>query len=147
MEIVSTSTIEPEIVQLAFCSRIVDSQDANRLEQDISHIVRHGRAENARVGITGALLTDRTSFAQVIEGPIVSIEAMYSKIIEDERHHGVELLQYITTHVRLLPLWSLVLVEVDHIPGVAGINGCSTPLARRKACTSVFAALRPLLLR
>lgn len=147
MAAISISIIEPETVQLIYCSRIVNPQDANRLEQDIDHIMQHGQSKNAKLRITGALLTDRTSFAQVIEGPIASIEGMYSKIIDDKRHHGVELLQYATTHVRLLPLWPLVLVEVDRILGIAGINGRSTSLDRRRACTSVLAALRPLLLR
>lgn len=147
MAITSTSIIEPETVQLVYCSRIVIPQDPNRLEQDVDHIMRHGRTENARLGITGALLTDWRSFAQVIEGPIASIEGMYSRIFDDERHHAVELLQYVTTHVRLLPLWPLAFVEVDRIPGLDRINGRSAPLDRRKACTSVLAALRPLLLR
>ena len=119
----------------------------NRLEQDIDDIVRRGQIENARLGITGALLTDRTSFAQMIEGPIASIEGMYSKIVDDNRHHGVELLQYVTTHVRLLPSQPLAFVEVDRIPGIGRINGHSTPSDRRRACISVLAALRSLLLR
>lgn len=142
----STSIIEHGTVQLIYCSRIAGPQDVNGLEQDIDHIMRHGQTENARLGITGALLTDRTSFAQVIEGPIASIEGMYSRIADDKRHHGVELLQYVTTHVRLLPFWALAFVEVDRIPGIGRVNGCNTPLDRRKACISVFAALRPLLL-
>lgn len=146
MAITSTSIIEPGIVQLILCSRVADPQDANRLEQNIDHIVSHAQVENARLEVTGALLTDRTSFAQVIEGPIASIEDMYSRITDDKRHQGVELLQYVTTHVRLLPLWPLAFVEVDRIPGVGRINARDTPLDRRKACISVLAALRPLLL-
>lgn len=146
MAITSTSVVEPGIVQLIYCSRIADPLDANRLEQDIDHITRLGQIENARLGITGALLTDRMSFAQVIEGPVASIEGMYSRIADDRRHHGVELLQYATTHVRLLPWWPLAFVEVGRIPGIARINGRNTLLDRQKACISVLAALRPLLL-
>lgn len=147
MAITSTSIIEPGIVQLIYCSRIVDPQDANRLEQDIDHIVRHGRIENARLGITGALLTDRTSFAQVIEGSTTSIAGMHSRIADDKRHQGIELLLYVTTHVRLLPFWALAFIEVDRIRGIDKINGRSTHPDRRKACISVLAALRPLLFR
>ena len=146
MAITSTSAIEPGVVQLIYCSRIVNPQDANRVGQDIDHIVRHGQTKNARLGITGALLTDRALFAQVAEGPAAAIEGMYSRIADDKRHRGVELLRYVATHVRLLPLWPLALVEVDRIPDVGRINGRSTPLDRRRACTSVLAALRPLLL-
>lgn len=146
MEITNTSTIEIGIVQIVYCSRIINPQDANRLEQDIDDIMRHAQAANAKLGITGALLTDGISFAQVAEGSVASITGMYSKIVDDERHHGVELLQYFTTHVRLLPLWPMAFVEVDRIPGIGRINGYSTPLDRRRACISVLAALRPLLL-
>ena len=147
MAIKNTSTIEPGTVQLVYCSRIVDPRDANRLEQDLDDIVRHAQVANARLGITGALLTDRTSFAQVAEGSVASIEGMYSRIVDDKRHHGVELLRYVATHVRLLPLWPLAFVEVGRIPGIGRIDGRSTPLDRRRACASVLAALRPLLLR
>ena len=138
--------IEVGIVQIIFCSQIVDPQDTNRLEKNIKDIVRQAQIGNARQGITGALLTDKTSFAEVAEGPVASIESMYSNIIDDKRHYGVELLQYAVTHVRLLPLRTLAFVEVDRIPHINRINGHSTPLDRRKACLSVLAALRPLLL-
>ena len=146
MKISSISTIKSGIVQLVYCSRIIDLQDASRVEQDINDIMRYAQAENVRQEITGALLTDRTSFAQVAEGPIALIEGMYSRIVDDKRHYGVELLQYVTTHVRLLPLRPLAFVEVDRIPDVGRINGRSTPSDRRRACISVLAALRPLLL-
>lgn len=107
----------------------------------------HSRIKNTRLGITGALLTDKVSFAQVAEGSVASIDGMYSDITDDKRHHGVELLQYVVTHVRLLPLRALAFVEVGRIPRIDEINGHSTPLDRRKACLSVLAALRPLLLR
>ncbi len=146
MAIARTLAIEPGIVQVVLCSRIVDLQDTHRLEQDIDDIVRYAQTKNAKLGVTGALLTDRASFAQVIEGPIASIEGMYSRIVDDKRHHGVELLQYVTTHVRLLPLWPLAFVEVDRIPDIGRINGRSTSLDRWRACISVLTALRPLLL-
>ncbi len=146
MKIRSISTVKPGIVQIIYCSRIVDPLDANRLEQDIKDILQHGRVRNSRLEITGALLTDRTSFAQVLEGPITSVGSMYSKLIDDERHYGNELLLYVGTHVRLFPRSALAFVEVDHIPGVAHLNSRSTPLDRRRAYLSVMAALRPLLL-
>jgi len=146
MALESISISKPRIVQLICCSRIVDPLDANRLEQDIDDMLQHGQVENPRLEITGALLTDRTSFVQVLEGPTTSIESMYSKFVDDERHYGNELLLYVGTHVRLFPLSALAFVEVDHIPDVARLNSRSTPLDRRRAYLSVMAALRPLLL-
>ncbi len=146
MALESISISKPGIVQLICCSRIVDPLDANRLEQHIEDILQHGQAENSRLEITGALLTDRASFVQVLEGPITPIESMYSKLLADERHYGNELLLYVGTHVRLFPRSALAFVEVDHIPGVAQLNSRSTPLDRRRAYLSVMAALRPLLL-
>jgi len=146
MALESISITKPGIVQLICCSRIIDPLDANRLKQDINDILQHGQVKNSRLEITGALLTDRTSFAQVLEGPINSIESVYSKLVDDERHYGHELLLYVGTHVRLFPWSALAFVEVDHIPGVAQLNSRSTLLDRRKACLSIMAALRPLLL-
>jgi len=146
MTLDSISTVKTEIAQIIYCSRIVDPLDANRLDQDISDILQHGQVENSRLKITGVLLTDRTSFAQVIEGPITSIERMYSKLVDDERHYGHELLLYASTHVRLFPLSALAFAEVDHMPDVARLNSRSTPLDRRRAYLFVMTALRPLLL-
>jgi len=142
----SISISKPGIVQLIYSSRIVDPLDANRLDQDINDILRHGQVDSPRLGITGALLTDRTSYAQVLEGPITSIERMYSKLVDDERHYGHELLLYVGTHVRLFPRSALAFVEVDHMPGVSRLNSRSTPLDRRRAYLAIMAALRPLLL-
>lgn len=138
--------IEVGIVQMVFCSRVADPRDTSSLNENIKAIVRYSQIRNAKLGITGALLTDKTSFAQVAEGSAASIGNMYSSIVNDERHYDVELLQYVVTHVRLLPLQTLAFVEVDRLPGIDGINRHSTPLDRRKACLSVLAALRPLLL-
>lgn len=146
MTATSRSRIEVGIVQIVFCSRVIDPKDANNPETNIREMIQHARLRNAEVGITGALLTDKASFAQVAEGSVASIESLYSRIIDDKRHHGVELLQCVVTHVRLLPLRALAFGEVDRIPHIDGINDHSTPLDRRKACFSVFAALRPLLL-
>ena len=140
------SMIEVGVVQIVFCSRVVDPQDTKNSERNVREILRNARVRNARQGVTGALLTDRASFAQVAEGPIASIESMYSSVINDKRHHGVELLQYAVTHVRLLPSRALAFAEVDRIPHVGGINGHSTSLDRRRAYFSVLAALQPLLL-
>ena len=139
--------IEIGIVQIIFCSRVTDPQDMKSFEKNIEEVLRYAQVKNARAGITGALLTDKSSFAQVAEGSVTSIESMYSSVISDKRHHGVELLQYAVTHVRLLPLWALAFLEVDRIPNVSGIDGHSTFLDRQRACLSVLAALRPLLLR
>lgn len=139
--------IEVGIVQIVFCSLIADPQDIKSFERNTEEILRHARGKNARVGITGALLTDKASFAQVAEGPVASIKSMYSSVVDDKRHHSVELLQCVVTHVRLLPLRALAFAEVERIPRVDEINCRSTPLERRKACLSVLAALRPLLLR
>ena len=139
--------IELGIVQIVFCSHATDSQDTNKLNRNIKNIVQDARIKNAKLGITGALLTDKASFAQVAEGSFSSVEDMYSDVVNDKRHYGVELLQYVVTHVRLLPLRALAFVEVDRIPRIDEIKGYSTSLERRKACLSVLATLRPLLLR
>ena len=135
-----------DIVQLIYYSHISDSRNLPKAEQNIQNIVSQGRSKNRLQEITSVLLTDRKIFAQVIEGPVASVDSMYSRLLDDQRHHGVEMLQYTTTYIRLFPSSAMAFVEVDRMPCVDKLNDRSTPMDRRKACISVLKAFRPLLL-
>src|SRR5947209_3412288 len=55
-------------------------------------IFRRGRTNNDEEGITGCLVFSAGQFSQVIEGPRAKIEALITKIRNDERHNRIEVL-------------------------------------------------------
>lgn len=76
-------------------------------QDDIKDILDVSRANNARRGITGALLYHQRNFMQILEGDRETIEALYDRIKEDPRHkHVIQLLAY-DCEDRLFADWSM----------------------------------------
>ena len=56
-------------------------------QQDgLAEILRVARAHNAAMGVTGALVLYDDFFAQVLEGPGATVNALFAKIRSDARH-------------------------------------------------------------
>ncbi len=55
-------------------------------EAEVAAIVAGARARNARLGITGALISTGTYFAQRLEGTQEAVEALMQSIDSDARH-------------------------------------------------------------
>lgn len=51
--------------------------------------MQRARHANQSVGITGALLYGDRQFLQTIEGPKQAVEALYQRLLRDERHAAV----------------------------------------------------------
>jgi hypothetical protein len=58
--------------------------------EQIAQLLRKCRTNNERMGLTGMLLHAEGSFFQVLEGESTAVEALYSKILLDERHTQVQ---------------------------------------------------------
>lgn len=88
------------------------SRNAIRLPQDqalweIDTILETSQANNARCGVTGALLFNNGSFVQVLEGPATSVEEVFERIQLDERHFDVTVIETGWVDDRLFPQWSM----------------------------------------
>jgi adenylate cyclase len=81
--------------------------------QDIKQIVRQASENNAEEDITGILIASGRIFFQVIEGPTNAIDALYSRILSDERHTNVLLLNSEWGVTRIFPDWALKHVDVN----------------------------------
>jgi hypothetical protein len=70
---------------------LVYVSSATRLysRDELMEILRKGRANNMRAGITGMLLYHDGSFMQAIEGPTAAVEALEARIARDPHHHGM----------------------------------------------------------
>jgi hypothetical protein len=118
------------------------SRSLLRLPQEageVDRIVAVARRENARLGVTGALVFTRAHFAQVLEGDEQAVEALMERIGKDRRHDGVRVVSKSMREARLFPQWSMAYsggsLYVDrHIRpllAAAPEPGATEPLAER----------------
>ena len=73
----------------------------------IEDILSVSRCNNARVGITGALIFNSGCFGQVLEGSADAVEATFERIQQDERHGDVSLLGFEAVPTRAFEAWSM----------------------------------------
>jgi hypothetical protein len=95
------------LYRLVYCSRNRILGSAPEVTEELQGILASSRANNARVGITGALLYNAGNFAQVLEGPLTSIEQTFEMIQRDPRHSEVVVIQSGPTETRDFPEWSM----------------------------------------
>lgn len=76
-------------------------------EEDLSVILEQSRRNNAQSGITGVMLYVRGSIVQVLEGRQDAVEAMYQRILNDDRHSNVIGVLNRPIQQRLFDQWSM----------------------------------------
>ena len=96
-----------ELYRLVYTSRNLLVGDEDARVSAVAEILARSQANNARVGVTGALLFNGGYFAQVLEGPRVAGEATFERIQRDPRHSDVAVLQCEPVEERGFPHWSM----------------------------------------
>jgi hypothetical protein len=74
----------------------------------LSAILMTARRNNARRGITGALICRHDIYLQLIEGDADAIDALFARISEDDRHLAVTLLSRAAAPDRIFPDWAML---------------------------------------
>ncbi|MBL8650862.1 MAG: BLUF domain-containing protein [Sphingopyxis sp.] len=67
----------------------VSVADPRLTPPDIAAMVERAQANNARDGLTGALIYNGQNFMQLLEGPVARVEACLARIRGDLRHNGM----------------------------------------------------------
>jgi Sensors of blue-light using FAD len=73
----------------------------------LNSILSTARRNNARDGITGALICREDLYLQMLEGPRDKVTAAFHRILRDDRHLDVMLVSCGDTAERLFPDWSM----------------------------------------
>ena len=73
----------------------------------LMRLLESARAFNQQHGITGILFYDNQQFGQIIEGERVSVMKAWKRILDDKRHHRIELLEIREIIERTYPDWLL----------------------------------------
>lgn len=81
---------------------------------DVEALVRQAEANNARDEITGFLLFNGRNFMQLFEGPDDRVVELLDKLLADERHSGLVVLQDSVEHDRACPDWRMRRLALLH---------------------------------
>lgn len=103
--------------RLTYYSRNNLTVSPEAMTRAIEQILDAARRNNARLGITGALMFNSGCFAQVLEGPPGAIERTFERIQRDPRHRDVSVLEFIPIERRTFDAWSMG--YVGRLPGQA----------------------------
>lgn len=114
--------------RLVYYSRNCLAASPEAMEREIAQILATSQANNARVGVTGALMFNQGCFAQVLEGPRSAIEATFERIQQDARHGDVSLLAFGPAEARGFPVWSMAYIgasdaDATRYGTIAGTSG------------------------
>lgn len=123
-----TDEVTENLRRLVYYSRNRTAGTPEAVEGTIRSILAVSRVNNARVGVTGALMFNAGCFAQVLEGPSAAVEATFERIQQDERHGEVTLLAFDVVEDRLFTEWSMAYVgaseaAADRYGDVAAASG------------------------
>ena len=118
------------LFKLVYCSRNRIGGTNAEVVGELQSILTSARKNNPSLGITGALLYNTGNFAQILEGPLQSIERIFEGIQCDPRHSEVTVIHTSSASERDFPDWSMAFAGA-HDPG-------KLPLATA-AFESVFA--------
>ena len=87
---------------------IYKSRSKKSLDWDIVKSITAEREEyNSAKGITGVLLASRTHFLQVIEGNFEDVNAVFRRIVRDERHTDMSIISFSVMDARLFSAWGM----------------------------------------
>ena len=92
------------------------------MTRQLQGILATSRANNARAGITGALLYRGGNFAQVLEGPLAAVERAVELIQRDPRHSEVIVIQSGPAETRDFPEWSMAFASSKNIPSATAFE-------------------------
>ena len=74
----------------------------------LAGILTAARRNNRANGITGALICRQDMYIQLVEGPDEAIDALYQRILADDRHTDVKLEMSTPVDERMFPEWDML---------------------------------------
>ncbi|KAB7646230.1 BLUF domain-containing protein [Polymorphobacter fuscus] len=90
------------LTQLIYYSQPFGFDDAM-----LNGILLQARRNNARDGLTGALIVRGDLYLQLLEGPEPALLATFARIRRDNRHLAVRQLSLAAVEARLFPEWTM----------------------------------------
>ncbi len=99
-----------DLYRLVYASKNLLQGTEHDIATEIHQILEVSQRNNVKIGVTGALMFNAGSFAQVLEGPRDGVEATFERIQRDLRHSDVTVLQCVPVESRGFENWSMAFV-------------------------------------
>jgi hypothetical protein len=80
------------------------------VDRQLRSILQQSQRNNERDGITGALIFDDLWFIQALEGDRETVWRTFDRIREDQRHHGLTVVDARSVENRQFSRWSMALI-------------------------------------
>jgi len=84
--------------------------------EELRALVNQSAENNRRHDINGLLLLSGSRFLQVLEGPSAAVNRLFGRIIQDSRHHDVELISFEQIGPAYFNDWNMYLVDLFDLP-------------------------------
>ncbi|MDP9170959.1 MAG: BLUF domain-containing protein [Acidobacteriota bacterium] len=109
--------MEQTLYSIVYCSRNRIPGEASEVTRQLHDILASARRNNGAAGVSGALLYNAGSFAQILEGPLRAIERVFEVIQRDPRHTDVTVIQSGRVVERQFPDWSMAFAGNSSMEG------------------------------
>lgn len=111
--------------------------DPSEAQDVVQHIIDIALEHNARLGLTGALLFTGTHFAQVLEGREDVIDRLMHRVIGDQRHDQLLIVDKAPLPKRRFASWSMAYFGPSQFVSchVTRLLNNSSPQEHRRAST------------
>jgi hypothetical protein len=103
-----------------YFSRMVDLDDPSEHRDRIDAIMVACARNNPKLGLSGALVIERGSFIQVLEGPRDAVSAMLARITRDPRHTQMVIADVQEVSERRYANSSMSFIDADTAPAELG---------------------------
>jgi hypothetical protein len=99
--------VNSNLHKLVYCSRNRIRGNDAEVAAELETLLASARVNNLHFGITGALLYNAGNFAQVLEGPMHSVDRIFEAIQRDRRHGETIVIHNGPAAERDFPEWSM----------------------------------------
>jgi len=111
------------LVQLIYASRRTKEFKAD----DIGEVLHVSRENNTKADVTGILCMGRDIFLQCLEGGRENVNEIYTRILRDDRHTDVVLLNYRDIMTRDFTQWEMAYIPEASITRAIMLMHSSDP--------------------
>lgn len=112
------------LVRLLYASRSRDPIT----DETLLSILSQSRKNNPESGVTGVLCVSHNNvFIQVLEGGRAEVNQLYGKVLRDDRHIDVTLLEYSEISERRFSGWRMGRVDLDKVNAAIVLKYSETP--------------------
>lgn len=95
------------LYELVYVSESRLPKEPHAFELALGNIVSRAQTLNERANLTGALVTNGTHFAQLLEGKLGQLETTFERIKRDPRHTNIVVFAMTPIGARNLATWSM----------------------------------------